>query len=167
MSLFDPAVAKTIVREGGAKFTNDPSDPGGPTKYGIAQNYHPGVDVKNLTEVGAKAIYKKDYWDPISGDSIKDQSLAEMLFDAAVNLGVGRTVRLLQAALKMIPTGSMDPGTLALLNATPAREAGALFTLAKIAQYVHLCEATPEKKKYFYGWVRRALDGAALMIFFI
>lgn len=161
MSLFDPAVSKTIVREGGAKFTNDPDDPGGPTKYGIAENYHKGVDVKNLTEAGAKVIYKKEYWDPVCGDAILDQGVAEMLFDAAVNLGVGTTVRLLQVALGLVPSGAMDVSTITMLNSTPAHEVAAAFTLAKIARYVHLCDVTPAKRKYFFGWVRRALEGAA------
>lgn len=161
MANFDPAVTKTILREGGSKITNDPADPGGVTKYGIAQAYHPGVDVRNLTEDGAKAIYRDGYWTPLRGDEITSQGVAEMLFDAGVNLGLGTTLKLAQVALGLPQTGKMDDATLEALNAAPATEFAAAFTLAKIARYVHLCAVKPEKRKFFFGWIKRALEGAA------
>lgn len=33
----------------------------------------------------------------------------------------------------------------------------ARFTLARIKRYVGICERRPTSKKYFYGWVRRAV----------
>ena len=161
MADFIPTVTKTIIREGGSKFTNDQDDPGGPTKYGIAQNYHPGVDVKNLDEAAARAIYLKEYWAPIQGDAIKDQGVAEMLFDSGVNLGNGMTIRLAQVALGLSADGKMGPATIQAINEADPHVFAAAFTLAKIARYAHLCEGTPAKKKYFYGWIRRALEGAA------
>jgi lysozyme family protein len=161
MAEFKLAVTKTILREGGAKFTNDLDDPGGPTKYGIAQNYNPGVDVRNLSEAGAQAIYRKEYWDPICGDIIHDQGVAEMLFDAAVNMGVATIVRLAQVAVGRPATGQIDGAAVEAINDAPPHEFAAAFTLAKIARYAHLCEVKPAKKKFFYGWVRRALEGAA------
>jgi len=50
MADFDPAVAKTLIREGGARFTDNPDDRGGATKYGISQRAYPGVDIPSLTE---------------------------------------------------------------------------------------------------------------------
>ena len=44
-------------------YVNDPKDPGGETNYGISKRAYPDVDIKNLTEDGAKDIYKRDYWD--------------------------------------------------------------------------------------------------------
>ena len=46
----------------GGGFNDLPDDKGGPTKFGIAQNFHPEVDVKNLTLRGALTIYEDDYW---------------------------------------------------------------------------------------------------------
>lgn len=45
-------------------------------------------DMKNLSYATALKIYKKDYWDSIGGDNIKNQSIANLLFDGAVNQGV-------------------------------------------------------------------------------
>jgi soluble lytic murein transglycosylase len=49
------------VLEGGGKVV-DNNDGGGTTKYGVTQNYNPGVDVKNITRADAIEIAKKKYW---------------------------------------------------------------------------------------------------------
>src|SRR5262245_64575336 len=99
MAAFEPAVAKTLIREGGSRFTDDPNDHGGATKYGISQRAYPNVDIRNLTEDQAKAIYKRDYWDKVGGDSIASQLVAENIFDTAVNMGVTTAVKLVQMTL--------------------------------------------------------------------
>lgn len=43
-------------------YTNDPVDPGGQTKYGIAKSSHPTLDIENLTLAQALDIYYQDYW---------------------------------------------------------------------------------------------------------
>ena len=68
MTTFDQAFAIVIGEEGG--YVNDPNDPGGETKYGIAKNSHPNVDIANLTLDQAKAIYKTEYWDKVFGDTL-------------------------------------------------------------------------------------------------
>ncbi len=47
------------------------------------------------------------------------------------------------------------------INQASVTEFAAAFTLAKIARYVHLCTVTPDKRKFFFGWVKRSLEGAA------
>lgn len=56
-------------------------------KYGISQRSYPNVDIRNLTEQQAKAIYKRDYWDKVKADDINSQVIAENIFDTAVNMG--------------------------------------------------------------------------------
>jgi hypothetical protein len=51
--------------------SDHPSDKGGLTKYGIAQNYHPEINVADLTLDDAKDIYLKDYWIPLECDEIQ------------------------------------------------------------------------------------------------
>lgn len=46
--------------------------------------------MKNLQYASAVAIYKRNYWAPIKGDEIKNQNLANMIYDTSVNQGVGR-----------------------------------------------------------------------------
>lgn len=86
MADFEKAIQKILRSEGG--YVNDPNDKGGETKYGISKRSYPNVDIKNLTLAGAKAIYKRDFWDKVGGDLINDQSIADLLVDSAVNEGV-------------------------------------------------------------------------------
>ena len=81
--------------EGGEKFTDDPNDPGGPTKYGIAQTYHEGVDVKSLTEEQAFEIYYKEYWQHANLDAINDVRLAKQVLGFCVHIGCGRAIKVL------------------------------------------------------------------------
>ena len=57
---FDILVKKVLKHEGG--YVNDPSDPGGETKYGISKRAFPDLDIKNLTEEQAILIYYDEYW---------------------------------------------------------------------------------------------------------
>ena len=59
-------IENVIKHEGG--YVNDPSDPGGETKYGISKKAYPKVDIKNLTLDDAIEIYKDDYWLPAKVD---------------------------------------------------------------------------------------------------
>src|SRR5207248_918577 len=36
---------------------------GGETNFGISKRKYPTLDIKNLTDLGAVAIYRRDYWD--------------------------------------------------------------------------------------------------------
>lgn len=78
------AVELTLDLEGRERYTADPYDPGGPTKYGIAGNFHPGLDIKNLTLEQAKEIYYKEYWLP-AGCNEAPYPLDICLFDSQVN----------------------------------------------------------------------------------
>src|SRR5258706_5021154 len=51
-------------------YTNDPKDPGGETKFGIAKSSHPTLDIKNITLVDAMGCYHNDYWLKFGLDSL-------------------------------------------------------------------------------------------------
>lgn len=89
--------------EGG--MSRDPNDPGNwtggkvgvgsllGTKYGIAANSYPNVDIPNLTEAQAAAIFKRDYWDKVAGDQ-QPVGVDLCVYDIAVNSGAGRARQL-------------------------------------------------------------------------
>ena len=160
MAVSGSAIIKTIRREGGDKITEDPADPGGLTKYGIAKRYHPEIDIRNLTLEEATAIYKKEYWDTVRADEIQSQSVAEMLFDAAVNPGVDTAIKIARTVLGLPPSGGADSDLMSHINSTDPVIFATAFTLAKIARYVFLVKQNKAKQKYFFGWVNRALEGA-------
>jgi lysozyme family protein len=158
MANFEYAVSKTIRREGGGKITEDPDDPGGLTRYGISKRAHPEVDPRNLTLESAQEIYRREYWDPLRADSITQQPIAEILFDTAVNMGVAQAVKLAQVVLALPVSGEMDSAMLGALNATDAPEFRAAYLLAKTARYLDLVRKNRKLEKYFYGWIKRAVE---------
>ena len=162
MADFNTAVTKTLIHEGGSRVTDDPDDSGGLTKYGISQRSYPNLDIRNLTEEQAKDVYKRDYWDKVSGDKITDQQVAENLFDTAVNMGPKTASRLAQIALDLVPVdGIIGPNSIKAINAAAPETFMAEFTIAKIARYAHICNKNKSQKKYLLGWINRALGGVA------
>lgn len=61
------------------------------------------ADMKNLSYETALKIYKSNYWNPIGGDQIKNDSIALLLYDGAVNMGVN--------GIKKIVNDSLNTGT--------------------------------------------------------
>lgn len=118
MGEFDRALAKVLVHEGG--FVNHPKDPGGATNQGVTQavydDYRRGLGQKlrgvKLLEKGERdSIYRVRYWALINGDSLPP-GVSYVVFDGAVNSGVGRSVRWLQRALGIPADGIVGPQTL-------------------------------------------------------
>lgn len=98
---FNDCLNRVLKHEGG--YTNDPSDSGGATNFGITiadyrmyikKNGTPN-DVKNMKLEDAKRIYKTKYWDAVGGDSLSS-GVDYTVFDYGVNSGVGRAKKVLE-----------------------------------------------------------------------
>ena len=140
---FTLALTFSLRWEGGDKYTNDPVDPGGETKYGISKRAYPDVDIKSLTLEEATLLYKKDYWDKAGCESMEKQ-LAIVVFDSAVNCGVGRT-----------------RSWLAELNEKKDLEEARKsrwFIQRRIQYYLDLVKKKPALNKYIKGWLNRTND---------
>lgn len=88
------AVKHVLKMEGG--YVNHPNDPGGETNYGISKRSYPLINIKELTEAEAIAIYHEDFWLPIAA-RVMDVRLRMLAFDSAVNHGLGRAIEWLQS----------------------------------------------------------------------
>ncbi len=162
MADFNQAIGKTLAHEGGAKFTDDPDDRGGATKYGISQAAYPGLDIRNLSEQDARDIYKRDYWDRVHGDDITSQVIAENIFDTCVNMGVRTGSRLAQLAADIEPAdGIIGSQSVKSLNGTDEGLFIANYTIAKIARYAYICNKNRSQKRFLLGWINRALGATA------
>lgn len=160
MALFDQAIPGLLAREGGAKFTDVPADKGGATKYGISQTAYPNLDIRSLTESQAREIYKRDYWDRVRGDDVKSQIIAEAIFDAAVNMGVRTTSRMVQHILNIEPAdGIIGAVSLGKINKAVEKDFIPLFSLAKISYYASICNKDFSQTKFLLGWINRTLGG--------
>ena len=148
---FDQCFDKLISHEGG--YVNDPRDPGGETKFGISKRAYPQVDIKALTLESAKAIYKRDYWDRAQCDKLPP-SLAYLIFDAAVNSGIGQSIRFLQRSLNVADDGVIGPMTIAAVSRLDAESICARF----IGQRLDFMTKLTTWDVYGKGWSRRLAD---------
>lgn len=124
------AIQNVLKREGG--YVNDPADKGGETKFGISKQSYPNLDIKNLTESQAAAIYKRDYWDKINADQLP-ANIREMAFDAAVNHGVSWTKDALSKSKN-------DPQK---------------FLALRKEKYQRIVAEDPSQGKFLKGWMNR------------
>ena len=117
------------------RYTNRPSDRGGPTKGGItldtlsAWRKRPvtAADVEALDEAEVRAIYRSRYIDGPGFSSITDADLRALVIDSGVNHGTGRASTWLQDAVNDVAgrpllkvDGAVGPKTLAAVNGADA-----------------------------------------------
>ena len=101
-STYDDALRRLLVHEGG--YSNHPSDPGGPTNFGITiADYRKYVkpdatadDVRNMSRATRRRrIYRKRYWDVQRCDELP-AGVDYSIFDYGVNSGIGRSGKVLR-----------------------------------------------------------------------
>lgn len=171
MATFDPAFDKMIQNEGGYRLVNVQADRGGQTYAGIARNYHPNWpgwryidsgEMQNL-ELSAQVrdFYKSQFWDPLAGDKITSQPIAEAIFDFGVNAGTATAVKLAQIVVGSVPDGRIGPVTLEKLNSLEESQFAVRYAIAKIARYAEICNKDRSQSKFLLGWINRTIRGLA------
>lgn len=166
---FEQAFDRLVGHEGG--FRDDRRDPGNwtggrvgvgqlkGTKYGIAANTYPDLDIGDLTLDQAKAIYRRDWWDAIGADEI-DGAITYQVWDFAINAGMGTAKRALQRAVGVADDGAFGPVTLSAIRRASVPDVLLRFNAQRLRFYTSLAK-WPE---YGKGWTNRVasnLDYAA------
>jgi len=142
-SNWDFSIKELLKSEGG--YTNDPSDSGGPTNFGITiYDYRKYInangqanDVKNMTVDQAKSIYKAKYWNALKCDDL-ESGVDYTCFDYGVLAGLGRP----RADLQKFK----DLKGIALIDAINNERAAFLRGLAA---------RRPKDQKFLKGWMNR------------
>lgn len=153
MASFSIAVDKLIETEGG--YANSKYDRGGETKYGISKKSYPNLDIKNLTISDAKRIYFVDFWEPIKGDQIKNQELANYYLDMAANHGVNRATKIIQKSAGVPIDGIIGPITLSKINTNPI-DTLKNAVINRIAFFNAIVKNDPTQEKNLNSWLARA-----------
>jgi lysozyme family protein len=160
LHFFDIAIARVLDHEGG--FTANPLDRGNwtsgtigkgvlkGTKYGISAMSYPNLDIKNLTWEDAKAIYKRDFWNPINGDKLHC-GVSYQLLDFAINSGVGAAVKAYQRALGVKDDGQFGPASLAAAAKMSVNDQ----ILNVIAERLEYMVKATSWLTFSKGWVKR------------
>lgn len=166
---FDEAFTRLIGHEG--SYTADPRDNGNwtggrpgvgvllGTKYGIAANTYPDIDIKNLTLDAAKAIYRRDWWDKIDAGHI-DPAIVYQVWDFAVNAGMSTAKRALQRAVRVADDGQIGPITIRAIQSMSTGDVLLRFNAQRLRHYTSLTTWPT----YGKGWTNRVaanLDYAA------
>ena len=95
---FKFAIKVILQHEGG--LSENEHDAGGLTNWGISQRFADAeklnIDVKNLTQAEAIAIYKKHFWDKYNYNALEGQYIATKVFDVSVNCGPKQAAKMLR-----------------------------------------------------------------------
>ncbi len=154
---FNKAFAFVMKNEGG--YSNDASDAGGETKFGISKRSYPDIDIAHLTEEQATEIYERDFWAPYA--SFPDR-IATKVFDLAVNMGHRQAVLILQrvlrccGALNVKDDGILGPVTRSAVQV--AHQDLLMVALRSEAAGVYrlLAAKNPSQQKFLNGWLKRS-----------
>ena len=168
---WDKSCDMVLAHEGG--FTNDQRDTGnhlpdgrqGCTMLGCTQaNWEAYIghkvtqdDMKKLTKDDVKPLYKKNYWDAVSGDLLPS-GLDYAAFDFAINAGPAASRKMIQRALGVVADGAIGPNTLKAINEADAKELIQKFSDAKTTFYKGLGNFNV----YGTGWLKRVADVQAV-----
>lgn len=115
---YPQALKQVLKYEGG--YVDHPKDPGGPTNKGVTQAVYDNwrksqnlstQSVRAIADSEVAAIYKNLYWDRISGDLLPS-GVDFAVFDYAVNSGVSRAAKTLQAVVGVTQDGVIGPATI-------------------------------------------------------
>lgn len=170
MANIDKLIPHIIKWEGGSKYTNDPLDRGGATKYGVTIGTLQGLkydtnrdgkvnidDVKLLQLDDFKRILKSQYWDRWKADMIVNQSVANLLVDWLWGSGKwGITIP--QSLLGVPADGKVGNVTISALNASNQRIIYNKVWEARRQFYYNIVANNPSQSKWLRGWLNRLND---------
>lgn len=162
-SNFEASLAHVLQSEGG--FVNNPSDPGGMTNLGCTKAVweefvgHPvsEADMRGLTPADVAPLYKRKYWDKVSGDDLP-AGLDYSVFDAAINSGPGRAAKWLQEAVGVEADGAIGKGTLAAVAAFDVQELIKAYNDKRLG----FLQGLPTFGTFGKGWTNRVASVQAV-----
>lgn len=139
-------------------YVNDPLDVGGVTKYGIAQNSHPELSVKDLEWDDVKRIYYNEYWVPGQCQKLPFR-LGMVHFDACVQHGVKSANKILQRAIGTDDDGEFGPASFLALNFALSKFGVVESAISERRKfYAAIVKAKPEQSRFMSGWMSRVTD---------
>lgn len=117
------------------------------TNHGISARFYEGIikrpptvaDMKAITKEKATVLFKKYFWDDVQGDTLKNQSVAELITDHAINGGESPIGTIVQKILvsdfnkRLTIDGDIGPKTAAVINSVNQEQ---LFNKIKAARAV-------------------------------
>lgn len=176
----DTLIKDIIKVEGG--YTNDPSDSGGETCWGITiavarANGYAGA-MKDMPQQVAYDIYYKQYVVAPGFDKVLalSENIGNEVVDTGVNMGVSIAGKFLQQALNalndgashypdLVVDGAVGKGSISALQAYLAKRGtdGVVVMLRALnalqgARYISIAESSPKNERFVYGWLKNRVS---------
>ena len=170
---FDEAFDLILDTEG-SEFVNHRNDPGGKTKFGITERYHPEYWKDGPPTLEDAERFYRSQWDTMLLGQVNAYCIAHELFDTATLHGPRRAVLFLQTAFnywanihkkrgKFIPLlkedGELGPVTLAAINRFCDKDSStiALYTMMNHLQANRIM--SQESPDFQLGWFANRICG--------
>lgn len=165
-STYNEALRRLLAHEGG--YTNHPSDPGGPTNYGITiADYRKYVkpnataaDVRAMKLDEAKSIYRRKYWAAQRCDELPP-GVDDSIFDYGVNSGIGRSGKVLRRVVGLPDNTSVVTDD--VLKAVAKRDAKAIV-VAINDERLRFLKGLKTWPVFGAGWGRRVAEVKAFSL---
>lgn len=162
---FKECLAFILMHEGG--YVNHKFDRGGATNFGITQRVYDDynlrrgqavVNIKFIHESEVETIYYTSYWLPASCDKMPEP-LDILVFDFAVNSGVGRASKMLQACVGVTQDGKIGKNTITAI-ANKIMQMGIdkvcfIYLEARKGFFNGIVERDSSQKVFLKGWMNR------------
>lgn len=175
--LFLNAVGHILDLEGG--YVNHNADKGGATNLGISDNRDGKLDglidldgdgkgdipPQKLTPQQGLSIYFREYWQPLSCDSLPPK-IAIVVFDLAVNSGVTRAAKFLQRKLRVTADGNIGNKTIKAAQAANCDQLLHDILVARAELYRSIVVADSSQAVFFEGWMSRLFKLQAFILSF-
>jgi lysozyme family protein len=149
-------------------YTNDPTDSGGETIWGISKRANPDLWVNGPpTYAQSRARFIERYVLPFNG--IEDPALLHQLVDWGVTSGPKAVIKVLQQLVGTATDGVLGPISLAKINSPkdttlfgqPVPGSVSLNLAvrdARVMQYAILAKRRPKDLRFLLGWLNRTLE---------
>lgn len=139
-------------------WSDDPRDPGGATMKGVTLAVYKEYlgrdatkdELRNIPQEHLLNLYKTRYWDKARCDDL-GTGLDLVVFDLAVNGGVGRAAKILQRCVGATEDGAIGPKTMALVTQVPVKQMIIRFSEQRRMFYKSLQAFAT----FGRGWLRR------------
>ena len=158
--LYEACLKWILSKEG--LYTDDPSDFGGATNYGITQHTYnawllshkrPLADIKYISQKDVHDLYKEEFWD-LSYAELYKYPLALTLFDTFIQFNPQTFNKFIDAAINTTPATPIAAKHDIMLRSDQLKVALAIcetrisFRKQEVIQY-------PTQQKYLGGWIAR------------
>lgn len=183
-AIFTAYIEPVIVREGD-KYTNNPLDHGGPTRWGITEARARAARyegrMQDLTREQAIEIYRLFYWTQPMFDQVVPivPLLAAYMLDIGVNQGTSRPGRYAQRALNVLNNGGSqyadinEDGVFGAMSRAALQSfiqrrgvegASVMLDMVKAqasVKYIEIAEGNKSQEVWEWGWQKRAFQVTA------